>query len=104
MKKKHLEFYKKCINNDYTIPFGGLCTAAKYGYIDRDIFTLFYPTDDDYLKLIDENKVRESFLYDPGATYWASGLTIDQFDRQIIFSALRQTIVLFMAAIVGEFD
>lgn len=79
---KHLKFYYESMNDDI-MPFSGLCNCVVQGYLDRETFYLMEP----------EN-MRGSMAY------WASG---DK-DRsyQHIFTPLRQTIVLFMAAINNE--
>lgn len=81
-KKKHLQFYIDCINNDYVMPQFGLCSCAWAGCIDGVILLQFKP---DHASNFD---------------YWAGkGSTYKAQDK---FTPLRQTIVLFMAAINNE--
>lgn len=94
MKKKHLEFYKHCMECG-TLPlnslnsinyYGGLCGCADMGMIDPALFDLF-----------------NQF----SGTYWAYGQDTevseyDQYMNHLAFNPLRQTIVLFMAAINNE--
>lgn len=103
MSKKHLEFYKANIILE-VMPHLGLCGAVKYGHIEKDLFELFHPTKSDYEELIAENQMKTSESYDPGLGYWASGLPNGNENRPHLFTDLRQTIVLFMAAIAGELD
>lgn len=77
---KHLQFYSDCINMD-EMPRSGLCGCAWGGYIDEELLFLFKPE------------------YASMWSYWASG---DNRYSKKSFSPLRQTIVLFMAAINGE--
>lgn len=77
---KHLQFYMDCIETK-EMPNAGLCCNAWRGYIDEDILDLFAP------------KNESPFAY------WANRRRNDCAYK---FNYLRQTIVLFMAAINNE--
>lgn len=77
---KHLKFYMDCMAKR-EMPKAGLCCCSWCGYIDENILELFEP----------HNAV-------PFA-YWASRRRNSCAYK---FNNLRQTIVLFMAAINGE--
>jgi len=79
-KGKHLQFYIDCINMD-EMPKQGLCSCAWCGYIDEDLLILFKPE---------------------GASIWSYWAAGDDSYSYKSFSPLRQTIVLFMAAINNE--
>lgn len=98
--KKHLNFYKRCMATgmlpidslgDSIYEFGhhgdnngGLCGCADAGLIDRNVLLMFEP--------------------DTGEPYW--GLGDYEYsslkETRLRFTPLRQTIVLFMAAINNE--
>ncbi len=78
----------------------GLCSAANFDIIDRRILELFTPTEEDMEQLVEERQM--PFGSNPDYSYWASGLTIDHPRRVKGFTELRQTIILFMAAINNE--
>lgn len=87
---KHLQFYMDCMKNG-SIPDFGLCNSLKSGLLD-----LFIPT-----------KENESMLRREGVSvlFWGAGMPSDNrydYERWYSFTPLRQTIVLFMAAISGE--
>lgn len=90
--KKHLKFYKQCMETG-ELPqestagwyFGGLCGCASVGLVSQEIFDLFLPTQYGYM-----------------AGYWAVGNSEDLDVMIHGFTPLRQTIVLFMAAINNE--
>ena len=91
---KHLDFYYACSVTG-KIPKDGLCNCAHSGYIDKNLLDLFEPIQ------------RDSNLLDKrGQTtiYWGSGLLQDSVlsDKYFGFTSLRQTIVLFMAAMNNE--
>lgn len=91
MKKPHLDFYFKCIESG-RLPDDndGLCLCA----IDEDLFDLFEPNTEDSAQLNAECL---------SVVYWASGVSIDDSTSKYGgFTSLRQTIVLFMAAINNE--
>ena len=88
---KYLNFYKERIKTGRIED--GLCN-----YFDNDEeIDLMRPTSEDFDKLYDERRC---------TTYWASGLHEDVPYHEIHwpFTPLRQTVVLFMAALAGEFD
>ena len=92
--KKHLNFYKKCMKTGYlpdTLLSGGLCNYAKLGELNLEFLKLFKPTDDD------EKVLKKNGLC---TVYWASGISnLDTSHEQSHkFTNLRQTIVLFLAA------
>lgn len=88
---KYLNFYKERIKTGRIED--GLCNY----FVNSEELDLMYPTDEDFDMLLDENLC---------TTYWASGMHEDTPYRGIHwpFTPLRQTIVLFMAALAGEFD
>lgn len=88
---KHLQFYMDCMTKGCMDDFG-LCNALK----SKDTLDLFLPTDDDIKTLKEEGL---------SVLYWGSGLSLDnKYDHQRywVLTPLRQTIVLFMAAINNE--
>jgi len=88
-KDKHIKFYLDCIKTR-RIPHNGLCSCSSYGHIDDFTLNLFVPTDHDEYQLDSEGLE---------VTYWGSGLKKEALKK---FTPLRQTIVLFMAAINNE--
>jgi hypothetical protein len=94
MKKssKHLDFYLKAIK-DEQMPYFGLCLCASNNLINYETFERFIPTPENEEKLKKE---------DLNLTYWGSGLSTNDHNRLYAFTPLRQTIVLFMAAINNE--
>lgn len=95
---KHLDFYKKCMAKNkmpykYGIHNGGLCGIAyNTNLIDKELLELFNPTDDDALAY------RIS-----GTGYWGYEHEDEGHGGYSTkFTTLRQTIVLFMAAMNGE--
>lgn len=96
MKGKHLAFYKECMETGeltYTGPGSGLCQSARDGHIDQDLLRYFEPDADQVFILEAENLSNG---------WWASGLKRNDDEKYTAFTPLRQTIVLFMAAINGE--
>ena len=96
--KKHLEFYKACMETGVLpkeIYGGGLCNCANEELIDTDLLDDLHPTDEDFDKLMDEHKNR---------CYWGSDLNSVEYLNTLShsFTPLRQTIVLFMAAMNNE--
>jgi hypothetical protein len=91
-KKKtgeHLQFYMDCMNNGcqmpndlYSMYKGGLCKMANIGYISNELLKLFSDGMSDY-------------------DYWACS-DGQPYESRFNFNSLRQTIVLFMAAINNE--
>lgn len=98
-KKKYLEFYKKHYGKD--MPKAGLCNCLgrlrKYGgpRIENKKLMLFRP--DWQEKIIMNNEGKDII-------FWACGLDsgLDVYTLAHTFTPLRQTIVLFMAAMEGE--
>ena len=104
-KKKHLQFYYDCmatgrlpfLNGSFSLK-GGLCQAAECFLIDGELLDLFQPSIDEVSKL--EN-------LHMAAGFWGSEMTIEEVfknpdDCYYAFTPLRQTVVLFMAAMNGE--
>jgi hypothetical protein len=77
---KHLQFYMVCMK-DNRMPRGGLCSCSWNGLIDEALLLLFKPE------------------YASTFSYWAAGEVVVDYYK---FTKLRQTIVLFMAAIKNE--
>lgn len=80
---KHLQFYMDCMHKG-RMPRVGLCSCAVHEYIDESLLETFIP----------DNTLTTAF------SFWASG-------RQnkncfYVFTPLRQTIVLLMAALNNE--
>ena len=78
------------------MPAAGLCGCAEIELIAQDLLTYFTPFLED-----EEELVREGY----GCLYWASGISINHgslHQRMYNFTPLRQTIVLFMAAVNNE--
>lgn len=90
---KHLKFYEECMKAG-VLPHCGLCHCAAIGLIDHETLERFEPTYED-VKEAGNNM---------DSVYWASDMDYDKHDflRMRSFTELRQTIVLFMAAIKGE--
>lgn len=76
---RHLRFYMDCIEKK-EMPRCGLCSCAWSGYIDVELLNLFTPYNCSVF------------------SYWAAGRVANP----DTFTQLRQTIVLFMAAINNE--
>jgi hypothetical protein len=93
MKKEtpHLDFYHKCLDDG--LPYGGLCACADHGLIDEYLFELFEPTDDDIIII---NSCNLSLWF------WGAGLPFGDPGNIGTFTPLRQTIILFMAALNNE--
>jgi hypothetical protein len=88
---KYLQFYIDCMERNERLPDYGLCNA-----LGGTLLELFEPTASDEKELIKEGL---------SALYWASGYPTDSkydLQRWHSFTPLRQTIVLFMAAINNE--
>lgn len=78
---KHLQFYRAYIVGKQLLPCAGLCACSWNDYIDQNTLELFKP---EYASIF---------------SYWASGNKTSSYFK---FTELRQTIVLFMAAINNE--
>lgn len=94
---KHLEFYKQSAA-DSIMFYYGLCRAADEGVINKDIFELFKPTKGDIDVLVQEKELLDCTR----DGFWGAGVPIGHAARNRGFTPLRQTIVLFMAAINNE--
>ncbi len=99
MKKKktgkHLQFYMDCMKRG-VMPNSGLCinTVDLGGPLSEELFRLFIPTDDELFALAKKGY---------STSYWGLGVITNDYDILYdAFSPLRQTIVLFMAAINNE--
>ena len=86
---KHLQFYIYCMRNDSQMPkrycgdaYGGLCNMVGLNLISKKLFNMF-----------SYGQKERSF--------WACGER-NPFDKRYKFTPLRQTIVLFMAALNNE--
>jgi len=90
---KHLQFYMDCMITNQ-MPNDGLCICTDDcgGVLSNYLLELFYPSYEECAKLDMEGK---------SSAYWASGTKRHKNDFDV-FTELRQTIVLFMAAMNGE--
>lgn len=97
MKKKppyYLKMYKEWLKEDH-LPGLGLCGSLGSPFEDA-LIKLFEPTDRDFSEII---------RYGGDTTFWGFGSSTKEFTTFEIlytFTPLRQTIVLFLAAINGE--
>lgn len=85
--KLHKRWLEDGIMDDY-----GLCFIFEYGselYEYNEYFELFEPTGRDLIELSREGL---------DSTYWASGCSEWSSARKFTYSPLRQTIMLFIAA------
>lgn len=89
---KHLQFYMDCMKRG-SMPCAGLCGCADDKDISEKMFLLMEPTVEDYIRLNNRNM---------NTVWWASGIRNRGKDRISTFTPLRQTIVLFMAALNNE--
>lgn len=92
---KHLDFYERNIEH-MIMPDEGLCMCASDDKISSDILEeYFQPTPEERYDLVTEGL---------STFYWGSGISkYNQYDEiAYVFTPLRQTIVLFMAAINNE--
>lgn len=81
---KHLQFYMDCMRDrNRLMPCHGLCRCALLDYICGDVLEKYFTPED----------------FSDAISFWASG---KKGDCEFIFTPLRQTIVLFMAAINNE--
>lgn len=98
---KHLKFYRDNVesgkmrrspDSSYWIDtYPGLCSASHWGKIDNNLLNKYFkPNECEKQKLRKEGK---------DYAYWGSD---SKNERRGVFTPLRQTIVLFMAAIKGE--
>jgi hypothetical protein len=96
-----LNFYKRCMETG-VLPANGLCGCADDERFDRWIFSLIQPTDEDFVGLL-----KSGMIAVEGGGYWGSGLSLRNSNytsnqRVRGFTPLRQTLVLFMAALNNE--
>lgn len=91
-QKNHLAFYEKCMING-TMPHDGLCKNLDYEFLQ-----LFNPTSSEREILFLENTSRIYWGY--GVPYDAQ--TYNEDELCYGFTTLRQTLVLFMAAMNNE--
>lgn len=88
----YLEFYEQCMETG-KMPKKGLCKALPKRLKHRGILLIMLsPTGLDETQLLIENAP---------TVYWGLGNWEYEYDD---FTPLRQTLVLLMAAIAGEFD
>jgi hypothetical protein len=101
MKKnyKHIDFLNKCAGSiglfgdsigEMTFSDTGLCGSARDSEIDNDLLDLFFPTKEDFKWLEWEEHA---------CIYWGSG---EASGKLGVLTPLRQTIVMFMAAMNNE--
>lgn len=95
--KKHLLFYETCMQTGY-MHVDGLCRALYVDLIDSGTFELFKPTESDIDELVRKNMLSR----DTRDGFWAADMSMFESNRHNKFTTLRQTIVLFMAAINNE--
>lgn len=91
---KHLKFYLDCIKTG-EMPNEGLCLCVNeggMGVLETSLLDLFIPN---------ERERDDLFHDDHSRAYWGSGMG-DMQCAYFQFTPLRQTIVLFMAAINNE--
>ena len=107
MKKqqKHLDFYNQCMETGYLplVDFGkltGLCGCADRKQISKKKLALFEPTIADDSELCRGNFSTGWWGYD--VKYSDTRFNIK--DRESKFTPLRQTIILFIAAMNGELN
>lgn len=89
----YLEFYEQCMESGFMEDIG-LCNALPHA-LNNQVFDMVKPTLTDFCEL--DGKGLSSL-------FWASGLNSFDPNRYTLFTPLRQTLVLLMAAIAGEFD
>lgn len=98
---KHLQFYMDCMKNK-GMPRAGLCACAESGIISVFILHRFIPNHEE-ITLLYEGQYLIACNKDG---YWGAGTKANNsyniHEREHGFTSLRQTIVLFMAAINGE--
>lgn len=82
----HVKYWNTCMKKSRTIRGYGLCSDALRGHLNKKLLDLFEPTDNDWKWLKWEEK---------NTIYWGSDSNLCEWGE---FTELRQTIVLFMAA------
>ncbi len=95
-EKKYLKLYKEWIKTgkigtDSVGNHNGLCNTHKLG--SDPLFELFIPNIEDEVQLEKDGL---------STSYWASGQDKNDYDNNYAFTPLRQTIVLFLAAMNDE--
>lgn len=86
---KYLNFYYTNLKRGHLL-HDGLCNCDN---INKNKLMLFEPTCNDYTELDIENK---------SSAYWGAGVNYESPHKAYGFTDLRQTIVLFMAAMNNE--
>jgi hypothetical protein len=93
MKKKYLPLYEEWIKTgkieddvDRLTGWGGLCNTVLGNEENKDMLKLFEPLNGEH----------------SGTNFWAADLPHGDSNRVYGFTPMRQTIVLFLAAINGE--
>lgn len=87
-KKKLIAIYKAAFKTG-RLPFIGLCTTLVKNEIEIDNLKMFHPTGEDMVKLREKNMAE---------AFWGSGLHVDNEDRYLKFTTLRQTLLAFLIA------
>lgn len=90
----YLELHKEWMEEG-ELPCGGLCNFFSYGPTVLTMPQELIPTKQERGLL-----KKEGFC----SVYWASGLPDGHEDENTGYTPLRQTLVLLMAALNGEFD
>ena len=98
---KHIEFYKACMETGYlplSLPLtGGLCDCAEENLINADLLDDLSPTEENRIELRKEGCPTGYWGYN--VYNWHLNPSIELTHK---FTPLRQTVVLFMAAMSGE--
>lgn len=90
--KKHISFYLRNMETGM-LPFCGLCNCAEKRLISKKLLNLFSPDFSDMGELRSRNL---------STVFWGANLPDNVANIGDLFTPLRQTIVLFMAAKNGE--
>lgn len=93
--KKHLTLYKQSMNTG-SLPndCAGFCDCARLNMVSQKLlYKVMWPSDEDQMELHET---------DYSVAFWASGCKTTDPRRIGGFTPLRQTILLFMAAMAGE--
>jgi hypothetical protein len=97
MKNKHFDFYKKYFGKK--LPANSLCSIKHMGLIDKELFDIMRPI----CEINDEDDGDNPEYKDTDWIYWGSGKEGESSLGE--FTALRQTIVLFMGVIkLNQFE
>jgi hypothetical protein len=89
---KAITLYKRWMKTGI-MPEDGLCSCLNEYYELEKHLKLFFPTQDELDKMLKEEKSRY---------FWASDLHAAAPERKHTFTELRQTILLFIAAMNNE--